>query len=370
MVAGSSPAGPTSKGHALTSPRAVRRIRARSKRQRYAILAAVVVGTVATVALAVGVAKAMRDTQPLRPVAEVAVSEATTLSAAAVEAPPRVMEVPSVVGKPLSEAEMILSFAGFTAEREVATSAPAAADRRVVDQRPSAGTKLQVGATVILVYAPESQAPKKTKHFVVCIDPGHQARANLDPEPVGPGSRETKPKVSGGATGVGTRIPEYEITLQIANRLKKRLEDAGVQVVMTRTKADVDISNAQRAAIANRAGADLFVRIHADGNPDADVAGISTLYPAKNRWTGPIAERSLLAAKSVQANAVSSTEAIDRGVVARTDITGFNHSKVPAILVECGFLSNAVEDKLLASARYQDRLADGIAAGVLSYLRE
>ncbi len=200
------------------------------------------------------------------------------------------------------------------------------------------------------------------------IDPGHQARSNSAPEPIGPGAKEVKPKVSGGATGVKTRIPEYEIVLQISMNLKKRLEAQGVKVVMTRSTNDVNLSNSERADIANRAKADLFVRVHGDGSPDSKTAGISTLYPGKNRWTKAITAQSKQAARMVQAAAIGATGAVDRGIVARQDLSGFNYAKVPSILVETGFLSNSVEDRLLSSPHYQDKVAQGMAAGIMEYL--
>ncbi len=165
-----------------------------------------------------------------------------------------------------------------------------------------------------------------------------------------------------------TGVPEYEVVLQIANNLKAELENRGVTVVMTRDGNDVNISNSERAQIANKAGADLFIRVHADGSADSGVSGISTLYPGKNQWTGPILAESTDAAQAVQDGMIATTGASSKGIVARDDITGFNWSEVPAVLVECGFMSNPVEDRLLSSSHYQDKLARGIADGAMSYL--
>lgn len=209
---------------------------------------------------------------------------------------------------------------------------------------------------------PESRTP------IVCIDPGHQARANLSPEPIGPGSTITKPKVAGGTSGVVTGVPEYRFALSLSLKIKARLEARGINVVMTRMSDAVDISNAQRAQLANSVGADLFVRIHADGSTDHSVHGISTLYPAGNAWVVPITSPSLRAAQLVQSAVVGATGAANRGLSGRSDMTGFNWSAVPAIIVESGFMTNPAEDQALASVEYQDRLADGITAGILEYL--
>jgi len=210
--------------------------------------------------------------------------------------------------------------------------------------------------------------PLRPSGLVVCIDPGHQAKANLDGEPIGPGASETKPKVTGGATGTVTGQPEHELVLAVSLLLKERLEGAGVTVVMTRSTANVDVSNSARAAIANEAKADLFVRVHADGNTNAKVHGLSTLYPAGNEWVKPIAGESKSAATTIHLEVVEVTKASDRGVVERSDLSGFNWCTVPTVLVECGFLSNPEEDRLLATSAYRAKLADGIAQGVLAYL--
>ncbi len=295
---------------------------------------------------------------------------------------PGMVEVPTLTGLTLEEAETVLSAAGVAVQ--VRSENPTVEDGvdTVVDQEPAAGVLADASTTVTLIVrssapAPASKAqaaapkPKKSSpRYVVAIDPGHQARSNSSPEPIGPGSKTVKPKVTGGATGTKTKIPEYEIVLQISMNLKKRLEAQGVKVVMTRTTNDVNLSNSERAAIANRSKADLFVRVHGDGSPDAKASGLSTLYPAKNRWTRSFAPASKKAARYVQQSAVRATGATDRGIKARQDLSGFNYSKVPAILVETGFLSNPVEDRLLASPHYQDKVAAGMAEGIMAYLEQ
>jgi len=281
------------------------------------------------------------------------------------------IEVPDVVGRSVTEAQVILSAAGLVLQvRSDGTDVSSAGDQIVEGQEPPAGELVYPGAVVTAVLPGQmaTVAADTGRGIVVCIDPGHQSRSNLSPEPVGPGASETKEKVRGGTTGVATGIPEYEVVLQISMNLKDRLEAEGITVVMTRTTNDVDISNAERALLANESGAALFVRIHADGSTDSSVAGISTLYPGANQWTGPIAEPSAEAAGLVQDAVVASTGAISRGTTARTDLSGFNWAQVPSILVECGFMSNPVEDRLLASPHYQDKLAQGIADGILAYV--
>jgi len=129
----------------------------------------------------------------------------------------------------------------------------------------------------------------------------------------------------------------------------------------------VNIPNSQRAAFANAHHANLFLRVHCDSGPSG-MTGFLTLVPGRNKWTGPIVAASARAGKDVQAAAVAATGANSRGISQRTDLSGFNWSKVPAVLVECGMMSNPGEDRKLASSSYQDKLAAGISAGVLRYL--
>lgn len=281
------------------------------------------------------------------------------------------VQVPSVTGKPVEEAEIVLAAAGLAVERrETAQVVAPGTAIIVVSQTPAAGEVVDQGTSVVLRVPAGSMATvASAPQFVVCIDPGHQAKSDLKPEPIGPGSSETKGRVLGGTTGTATKLPEYEVTLQIATNLQKRLEAAGVKVIMTRTTNDVSISNSERAIIANNAKADLFIRIHCDGSTDSAASGISTLYPGSTQWSSGIAAPSKSAANSVQSAVVAATGAVSRGAIARTDQTGFNWAKVPAVTVECGFMTNPVEDKLLASPHYQDKLAEGMTNGIMAFLR-
>jgi N-acetylmuramoyl-L-alanine amidase len=204
---------------------------------------------------------------------------------------------------------------------------------------------------------------------VVVIDPGHQAHADSGLEPIGPGSSEKKAKVSSGTASPTTRTPESLVALEVGLRLRDALQALGIQVVMTRTAQDVDISNSQRAKIANQAHADLAIRLHCDGSTDKSVHGFFTLYPASIKgWTDDIAAISKRAATIIQREAVAATGATDRGLQERSDLTGFNWSDVPDVLVEMGFMTNAAEDKLLESAAYQDKIVQGLVKGIVDFL--
>ncbi len=233
---------------------------------------------------------------------------------------------------------------------------------------PARAGALAVAAAVAVVAAPSALAGGKP---VVVVDPGHDARANLDEEPIGPGARETKIKDGGGTSGVVTGVSEAELNLRVSLRLRRMLRRAGVAVVMTRTRTKgVSMGNVARARIANRAGARLFLRVHADGSSDASVHGTHTLVPAlRAGWTDDIYRSSGRAGRLVQRALVARLGSVDRGLNERSDITGFNWSDVPAILVELGFMTNPREDRRLNGRGYQRRAALGLCEGALRFLR-
>jgi N-acetylmuramoyl-L-alanine amidase len=205
---------------------------------------------------------------------------------------------------------------------------------------------------------------------VVVLDPGHDLYANPATEPIGPGSSTRKIKDGGGTHGVVSGLTEAELNLRVALRLRVLLQRAGVRVVLTRTKTEgTSIGNVARARIANRAGAALFLRIHADGSTDSRSRGTHTLYPALRRgWTDDVYAPSMRAAQIVQAETVRSLGFPDRGLQERNDFTGFNWSDAPVILVEMGFMTNPIEDRLLATPAYQRRAAVGLCRGTLRFL--
>jgi N-acetylmuramoyl-L-alanine amidase len=205
---------------------------------------------------------------------------------------------------------------------------------------------------------------------VVVVDPGHDARANLATEPIGPGSATRKIKDGGGTHGVVTGIREPELTLDVSLRLRALLRRAGVQVVMTRARtAGASMGNVARAEIANRAGAALFLRIHADGATSPAARGTHTLTPTlRSGWTDDVYRPSRRAAELVQAELVRTLGFPDRGIQERSDFTGFNWADVPVILVELGFMTNPAEDRALARPAVRQRAAVGLCRGTLRVL--
>ena len=229
---------------------------------------------------------------------------------------------------------------------------------------------LRALALVAAVLALPAAAAGQRAAPVVVVDPGHDRRANPETEPIGPGSTTLKIKDGGGTHGVVSGLREADLNLRDALRLRRLLRDAGVRVVMTRTTtAGTSMGNIARARIANRAGAALFLRVHADGSTDRAARGTHTLHPALRRgWTDDVYAPSRRAARLVQRELVRSLGFPDRGLQERSDFTGFNWADVPVILAELGFMTNPSEDRLLATAAYQRRAALGLCRGTLRFL--
>jgi N-acetylmuramoyl-L-alanine amidase len=194
---------------------------------------------------------------------------------------------------------------------------------------------------------------------LVCLDPGHGSHANLGTEPIGPGSSIFKVKDPGGTAG------EAVVVLQIAKRTRTVLRARGFRVAMTRTTAEFTLpggGNIARAKFCNRRDSALVIRIHADGSTSSSTHGLSTLFPARHEgWTDDILPASRRLARHVQDAVLARTGAADRGLVRRSDLTGFNWSNVPTCLIETGFMTNAAERRKLRSAAYQRKIARGLA---------
>jgi N-acetylmuramoyl-L-alanine amidase len=199
-------------------------------------------------------------------------------------------------------------------------------------------------------------------------------------------------------------VLEKDLALQIALRLKSSLEARGIRAEITRD-SDIFLSLPERTRIANRDGADLFVSIHLNSSPNTETTGIEVYYlnNTTDRATIRLARMENAGAAGYGApdasnlnyiltdlrqnykasEAASLAKMIDAQTVADLDAgLGLNvnalgakmgpfyvlvGAHMPAVLVECGFLSNPGEVRQLEGAGYQDLLAGGIATAVVHY---
>ncbi|VGO22844.1 N-acetylmuramoyl-L-alanine amidase family protein [Pontiella sulfatireligans] len=203
--------------------------------------------------------------------------------------------------------------------------------------------------------------PSKTPRVVV-LDPGH-------------GGKDS------GAIGA-RKVYEKKAVLSISSRVKAHLEAKKITVRMTRT-GDTLPSLQQRVDYASRAGADLFVSIHADGAGDSSAHGVETFVPTapgcdSSNHYGQAGDKSAFPGNlfdaanavlgfSIQSNLIKKSKRSDRGL-RRARFFVIKNAPCPAALVECGFVTNPAEEALLISAEYREAVARGISNGILGYM--
>lgn len=203
--------------------------------------------------------------------------------------------------------------------------------------------------------------------FVVCIDPGHQAKGDPKGEPSAPGSGNYKARVAAGTVGVGTKKPEYAVNLEAGLILKELLEKKGYKVVMTRETNDINISNVERAQKANDAKADMTIRLHCDSISNGGKTGAVLLVPSKNgKYTAGIYPQSQKYAELLKKSLTDSGVKVN-GIFERSDMTGFNWSTVPVVIFEMGFMSNWNEDRMLSDKNYQKKLMTAVVNALDAY---
>lgn len=155
-------------------------------------------------------------------------------------------------------------------------------------------------------------------------------------------------------------VMEKTINLSVSKKLETILKGYGYNVVMTRT-TDVEIGLYERSDIANAVDADIFVSIHSNAaDKFPDFTGIYTYYHPSSR-------RGAKLAQAIQTPLAKITGAVDRGIK-DADFVVLRETDMCAVLVEMGFMTNHGELMDLISDSYQDKLAQGIAEGIVSYL--
>lgn len=246
--------------------------------------------------------------------------------------PVRLVRAAGIAGNPPA-ARVVIDLAEG-AEGVLREAAPAGKVLVDVREAPQAGA-----AAPVPVARPEQPAAGRLAGRVIALDPGH---GGVDPGAPGPGDLEEK-----------------DIDLAIARQVRVLLAEAGARVVLTRD-GDETVGLYERADLADRAGTDLFVSIHANASPYQATAGIETYY-----YPGSSEGRRL--ATILQRTLVTRLGRPDRGVQA-ADFVVIRESAAPAALVECGYLTNRQEAQLLAAEEFRLKIARAIADGIIRYL--
>lgn len=184
----------------------------------------------------------------------------------------------------------------------------------------------------------------KQKKHTIFLDPGHGGN---DPGNLGVSSN---------------KVVEKDLSLIISKKVAKILSNQNdIEVIISRTE-DKYISKSERADMANSQNADILVSIHLNAQQgDNSATGVESYYSPKSQ------DDSNVLAKKIQETIISYIDVRDRGIK-EGNLEVLNRAGMPAVLIECGFLTNQEEEKKLSSDSYQNQLAEGIAQGILSYL--
>ncbi|MGL5414764.1 MAG: N-acetylmuramoyl-L-alanine amidase [Clostridium sp.] len=204
-----------------------------------------------------------------------------------------------------------------------------------------------------------------TKNITILIDPGHSKNPSKGVEKISPNGNETKLKDTSGAMGETTKVPEYNIVMEIALKLEKELLNKNYNVFLTRREVNEALSNIERAEEGNRLNADLVIKLHCDSATAKEAKGASMLIPKEKGYISKsVEEKSKEYGKVVLEEYIKETSLNNRGLIYRDDLTGFNWSKVPIILLEMGFLSNKNDETYLTQEQSKECIVKGISNGI------
>jgi N-acetylmuramoyl-L-alanine amidase len=256
-----------------------------------------------------------------------------------------------------------------------ACSSPPAAPTPASPTGPTTVGTPPTSATAPTVSAAPAVATTSTRPRVVVLDPGHNGGNAGAPAAINrqvPDGRGGTKACNTTGTSTDAGYAEHAFTLDVAQRVEKRLVASGVRVELTRTDDDgVGPCVDERGSAGERAGADAVVSIHADGAAPSG-KGFHVAYsdpPLNAAQRGPARTLAADLRDGLAAAGFPRSTYIGRdGLSPRTDLAGLNLSTRPTALVECANMRNAAEAAVVSSAAGRDRYAAAIADGILRFL--
>ena len=256
-----------------------------------------------------------------------------------------------------------------------ACSSPPAAPAPASPTGPTTVGTPPTSATAPTVSAAPAVATTSTRPRVVVLDPGHNGGNAGAPAAINrqvPDGRGGTKACNTTGTSTDAGYAEHAFTLDVAQRVEKRLVASGVRVELTRTDDDgVGPCVDERGSAGERAGADAVVSIHADGAAPSG-KGFHVAYsdpPLNAAQRGPARTLAADLRDGLAAAGFPRSTYIGRdGLSPRTDLAGLNLSTRPTALVECANMRNAAEAAVVSSAAGRDRYAAAIADGILRFL--
>ncbi len=203
---------------------------------------------------------------------------------------------------------------------------------------------------LIKIKLSKNEPIKQSGKPLIVLDPGHGGSAP-------------------GAISPIDKTKEKDLTLSITKKLNDLLKENGYDTLMTREE-DANPSLTDRSDLANSNNATIFISIHINSIENKEsVKGIETLYyPNDGQYAYGRDNKSF--ASIVQKELIKETKAVDRKIVSRPNLAVLKNTKMPAVLIECGFLTNNEELELMKSSEYQEKLAGAVYNGIKEYFDE
>ncbi|GEK33294.1 N-acetylmuramoyl-L-alanine amidase family protein [Kurthia sibirica] len=222
------------------------------------------------------------------------------------------------------------------------------------------------------VKKPQMPIKKKERAMRIVIDAGHQRYADYRLERVGPQSNKWLPSMPPSSYGVTTGQAEHQLTLDVAKNMQQQLKKKGYEVFLTRQKNVIALTTMERAKIAKKHKADLYISLHADGASKPNAQGMYIIMPGKsNPYTKHIYKESAQVGKSIlKATKKKSIPTYLNGENYSADLATLNWSSMPVVLVELGYLNNVKDDRRLATKSYQQKLSTGLIVGIDNYFNK